>query len=356
MSKRRRISSHLINIILHSIDIKLTLKIWRAQNTIIRQSIFRLGMTAKNSNKFYAVAKGRQTGVFHNWAQCREQVHKFTGAVFKSFPTLHEAQLFAGTSDLSSLHYRPQSAVGIVKKRKLDNHSQVLDFTDDLAKADQSAPNKTIGPSKNVVEALSPLPFSVLRPFNEANPLNSDNNQFTAEPSSISVSAIDQTGDNLTIVYTDGSCLGNGKRRAKGGIGVYFGKNDPRFYTINPRNISEPLPKVDGYLATNNRAELTAVIRALLATPMHDRTLVYTDSQYTISGLTNWMPGWKRKGWKKSNGDSVLNEDLWKTLDLLYSARTRTEIKYCKAHVGIEGNEMADLLANQGADKYINHS
>lgn len=64
------------------------------------------------------------------------------------------------------------------------------------------------------------------------------------------------------------------------------------------------------------------------------------------------MVGWKRKGWKKSDGGDVLNVDLWKTLDALYTPRTRTEIRYCQAHCGIAGNEMADQLANIGAARY----
>jgi ribonuclease HI len=111
-------------------------------------------------------------------------------------------------------------------------------------------------------------------------------------------------------IFTDGACSSNGKSGARGGVGVYFGKN-------NPRNISEPLK---GSYQTNNRAELTAIIRALDVCVNEPKAMmkpgvkIFSDSKYCIDGATKWMKGWERKAWKKSDGSGVLNCDLWKVL------------------------------------------
>lgn len=145
------------------------------------------------------------------------------------------------------------------------------------------------------------------------------------------------------VVYTDGACKGNGGRYAKAGVGVWFGHGDAR-------NVSEPLSAVAGYEPTNNRAEMTAIIRALRLIPENSNAVIYTDSQYSMKGLQSWMPAWKRKKWTKADGKPVANQDLWMSLDSLYTHRSaKVDIKYCKAHCGIEGNEAADALATRGA-------
>ena len=140
------------------------------------------------------------------------------------------------------------------------------------------------------------------------------------------------------IVFTDGSCLNNGTKYASGGIGVYFGDDDPR-------NLSE---KLNGEKQTNNRAELTAVIRALQETTCSLK--ICTDSMYVQKGITLWIKKWEHNNWKTSKNTDVENKDLWQLLQYLIKDRD-ISFQYVKAHCGIKGNECADLLANNGVLK-----
>jgi len=98
---------------------------------------------------------------------------------------------------------------------------------------------------------------------------------------------------------------------------------------------------------TNNRMELTAVIEALAALKRPSRVILHTDSQYVMKGITEWIRGWKAKGWRTAAKEPVKNVDLWKQLD---EAAARHEIQWVwvKGHSGHNGNERADALANKG--------
>ena len=100
---------------------------------------------------------------------------------------------------------------------------------------------------------------------------------------------------------------------------------------------------------TNNRMELTAVIEALGALKRPSRVILHTDSQYVMKGITEWIRGWKAKGWKTAAREPVKNADLWRTLD---EAVARHEIRWVwvKGHSGHNGNERADALANKGVE------
>ena len=100
---------------------------------------------------------------------------------------------------------------------------------------------------------------------------------------------------------------------------------------------------------TNNRMELTAVIEALGALKRPSHVILHTDSQYVMKGITEWIRGWKAKGWKTAAREPVKNADLWRTLD---EAVARHEIRWVwvKGHSGHNGNERADALANKGVE------
>jgi len=100
---------------------------------------------------------------------------------------------------------------------------------------------------------------------------------------------------------------------------------------------------------TNNRMELTAVIRALEALKRPVEARVFTDSEYVRRGITEWVTSWKARGWKTADRKPVKNQDLWEELDRL-AAQHRIQWHWVKGHSGIPGNERVDRLANEAID------
>ncbi len=137
-------------------------------------------------------------------------------------------------------------------------------------------------------------------------------------------------------IFTDGACRGN---PGKGGWGALL------------RSGTHQRELWGGEAATtNNRMELTAVIRALetLKRPVSAR--VYTDSKYVLQGITEWIHGWKKNGWKTKAKEPVKNADLWQALEAA-AAPHELQWVWVKGHAGHEGNEAADALANRGIDE-----
>jgi ribonuclease HI len=97
--------------------------------------------------------------------------------------------------------------------------------------------------------------------------------------------------------------------------------------------------------STNNKMEMTAAIKALEAVPQGLPIVIHSDSQYVIKGATEWLRGWKAKGWRKADGKPVMNQDLWLQMDALMVGREITW-KWVKGHAGHTENERVDSLAN----------
>ena len=150
---------------------------------------------------------------------------------------------------------------------------------------------------------------------------------------------VNLTPVNLTQVieiYTDGACRGN---PGPGGWGALLiaGKHQKTMH---------------GGAAdtTNNRMELTAAIEALNALKGHSNVILHTDSKYVMDGINEWMPNWKKRGWKTAAKKPVKNKDLWQALDEA-TGRHDIDWRWVKGHDGNPGNEMADELANRGIDE-----
>lgn len=136
-------------------------------------------------------------------------------------------------------------------------------------------------------------------------------------------------------IYTDGACRGN---PGPGGWGALLLWGDKR------REICGGEAQT-----TNNRMELMAAIRALEALRKPCSVDIYTDSTYVRNGITSWLAGWKRNGWRTSNKKDVKNRDLWEQLDALVQEHD-VEWHWVKGHAGDPGNEAADALARRGID------
>ena len=105
---------------------------------------------------------------------------------------------------------------------------------------------------------------------------------------------------------------------------------------------------------TNNRMEMTAVIEALAALKRPCRVTLYLDSEYVRKGITEWISGWKARGWRTAAKQPVKNVDLWQKLDALVSSGGHTiEWRWVKGHAGDPGNERADALANMGVERAL---
>lgn len=136
-------------------------------------------------------------------------------------------------------------------------------------------------------------------------------------------------------IYTDGACKGN---PGPGGWGALLvaGKHRKEMFGGEANT-------------TNNRMELLAVIRALEALTKPCHVVLHTDSQYVQKGISEWIHGWKTRGWKTAAKAPVKNADLWQTLDAV-SQKHEIDWRWVKGHAGHDGNEAADQLANRGVE------
>lgn len=146
--------------------------------------------------------------------------------------------------------------------------------------------------------------------------------------------------DNIEI-WCDGGCRGNSKDENIGGWGAVLKYKD---------NIKE---LYDGERnTTNNIQELKSVINALQALKTNNKPiLIYCDSQYVVNGITKWIDGWKKRGWRKSDKKVIENLELWKKLDELVNLQQNIQFIWVKGHADNEGNNRADELANIAMDE-----
>ena len=145
---------------------------------------------------------------------------------------------------------------------------------------------------------------------------------------------------NSIEIYTDGACKGN---PGPGGWGVLLKSADAQKELFGGE-----------IETTNNRMEMMAVIEALSALKRPCQVTLYIDSQYVLKGVTEWLTGWKARGWKTAAKQPVKNADLWQRLDNLVSQSGHTiDWRWVRGHNGDPGNEHADMLANKGVEQAL---
>ncbi|MCK8606775.1 ribonuclease H family protein [Apilactobacillus ozensis] len=225
------------------------------------------------SKKFYAVKSGRKTGVFTTWPETESQVKGFSGAIYKSFKTLGEAEDFIGKFG-----------------------------------------KKTI----NSVDKNKPVQSST---------------------------------DYELTVYTDGGSRNNGNV-----AGQHVKSDDKAAWAYLILHGNHRYANSAGeFGATNNRMEIMALVNALafLKSKKYNYSKIkcVLDSKYVLDAITKgWLNGWKKRGWKKSNGAEIKNLALFKQLDLLLSVFTNVNFVWTKGHANNEGNNFVDNLLNQTMD------
>ncbi|BFG03526.1 ribonuclease H1 [Drosophila madeirensis] len=309
---------------------------------------------------YYAVASGRKAGIYDTWAQCEQQVKGFKNAVYKKFNTRQEAEQFINIKSTYAPH---EVAVPLGQKQPLPaswstTKKQEPQYTEAWPDEDHDLVEDELNAAMNEVEG-DPKPTSssiLIYGTTQKRKLDTSDDRQKKVPRHVSrvadAAGIKHVGEfefeidaeGYVIVYTDGSCIGNGRKGACAGYGVYFGDN-------HPLNAAQP---VSGRV-TNNVGEIQAAIHAI-KTALDlgiGKLCIYTDSQFLINSITLWVQGWKRRGWMLANNQPVKNVVDFKELDeLLQNKDIKVKWNYVEAHKGINGNEMADKLARQGSALY----
>lgn len=265
----------------------------------------------KNSTlNFYAIANGRNTGIYDSWSECHKQVDGFKHDSFKGFRMLDEAVDFMKKGGV------PVSEIDMVQ-----GEGEIQ-----LKKPLSSMLKIAIKP-----DAQGDLPSII----DDEVTLNINENQDSdACGSNIGGESSEDRYGNLMVstdasdylsiesVSIDGSCKGNGTDKAVSAIGVYWGEG-------HPFNISEKLP--DSEIQTNQTAELTAAVRALhqIQEKGFSEMTIETDSIYVLNGITSWVDKWMKNRWKTAHGNDVKHKELWEDL---YNSCQAVKINW--VHVG----------------------
>jgi ribonuclease HI len=139
--------------------------------------------------------------------------------------------------------------------------------------------------------------------------------------------------NKIVEIYTDGACSGN---PGPGGWGALLR------YNGHEKELCGGEAET-----TNNRMEMMAVIKALEALKKPSQVKIYTDSKYVMQGITEWLEGWKARGWKTASKKPVKNQDLWQEIDLVVNKHS-VKFEWVKGHAGHPENERADELARSG--------
>ncbi|KAH6617626.1 ribonuclease H-like domain-containing protein [Chaetomium tenue] len=296
--------------------------------------------------KYYAVRAGFKPGVYTSWTICQQQITGFKGAQFKSFLTYEDASAFAaGREPASAMDgTKPPRFYGVAVGRKPGVYTEWPAAQEAIIgwKGPKYKKFETRAEAEAFVRSFSGSAKAIAPTVAGSDQDEADGIEEPTAKRRKTAKKSTKAQNGLVIVYTDGSSLGNGRVGATAGVGVYFGDNDPR-------NVSE---RLEGETQTNQRAELTAILRALEIIDLAQDLEIRTDSKYSIQCVTEWYINWERNGWKTRSGP-VKNQDLVQLVrDKLEEREAkggRTQFIWVKGHDTDQGNIAADQLAVAGA-------
>ncbi|KAK3316883.1 ribonuclease H-like domain-containing protein [Apodospora peruviana] len=314
-----------------------------------------------DETKYYAVRAGYKPGVYMDWKLCQQQISGFKGAQFKSFLSREDASAFVAGRDPPSRGDgdKPERFYGVAIGRTPGVYTDWSKASEAIVgwkgpkykrfetRAEAEAFVRTYGNNNSNTTPAKFAPLEISDDEDEEEELQvvqappAKKAKVTAKIHSVTATS---RAEEVDIVYTDGSALGNGKRGAMAGVGVYFGEGDPR-------NISE---RLEGMPQTNQRAELMAILRTFEVLGDDKSCEIRSDSKYAIQCVTEWFQSWERNNWMTRNGD-VQNQDIIRPIINRLRAReakgTKTQFIWVKGHASDSGNIAADLLAVAGARK-----
>ncbi|RFU26132.1 hypothetical protein B7463_g10210, partial [Scytalidium lignicola] len=299
------------------------------------------------ASKYYAVRTGHRPGVYKNWAECKDNVTGFSGAQFKSFASRKEAEDFvAGKNFTTAASSKQDKFYAVAVGRRPGVYKTWEETSAEITKWPSPKYKRfgTLQEAEYYVNTGGGIPSKVgIEVTPQGAPTVACNDEPAQKRVKPNQTPVSQKEGNFLRVYTDGSSRGNGKTGAMAGVGVFFGEGDPR-------NVSEPLA---GPLQTNQRSELTGLLRALEIVPKNQDVEIITDSSYSIYCTTTWYKKWQSNGWRTATGGPVLNKDLVSAIRTLMDERiangAQTKFTWTKGHSNDIGNIFADRLAVAGA-------
>ncbi|KAJ5833099.1 Ribosomal protein L9/RNase H1 N-terminal [Penicillium riverlandense] len=283
--------------------------------------------------RFYGIQRGRVPGVYTDWAKAQEQIRGFTRPRYRKFPTREEAEEFVKEGQ-----EQRRAPVGFGEPSKLPGGAGMING------------NPKDADGVEYPAGDGPLPQGAEDGFDPNVLLDPATGKvvYKTAPQKAITKTQPAGIPGMLRIYTDGSSLRNGTPLASAGVGVYFGPGD------SSRNVSEPLK---GSRQTNQRAELTAILRAIDIAPRHRDVTIITDSRYAIDCVTVWFINWRRNNWMTKDRKPVENKDLVESILVKIEERTELKVKtlfeWVKGHNKHPGNEAADQLAVQGAQEGV---
>lgn len=331
--------------------------------------------------KFYAVQHGKIPGVYTDWPSAQAQISGFRNPRHKKFSTRAEAEAFVSEGKRKSAY---DVGTGIspeeeIRRLIVKNSAPGMVVNGDYVAKDKQGNTFELG--------RGPLPPGAEDRFDPNLKLDTDGTirqRTEEEKARTKMVPTDADPPGMLKIYTDGSSLKNGQVGARAGVGVFFGPHNSEYDSPSHKPSSEPVPlftvdwvargcppklkrrkltwryrnvseALKGSKQTNQRAELTAILRALEIAPGHRDVTIYTDSKYSIECVTNWYRNWRRNGWLNSKGKNVENKDL--VVEIRDKIEERdgfgkiTCFVWVKGHNNDAGNVAADRLAVEGAIK-----